>query len=184
MRFRLFIVFICLSFLSKGQLDSNVNKVTKVDIKSYYGWKSANTGMIVLTSWATANMASGFILSSREEGTSKYFHQMNGLWNTVNFGLGLAGYFTTRRKMHAFKREDYPFELQKQVKILKFNSYLDLGYMAAGGTMWALNEKFKTPELGKGYGISMIVQGAFLFAFDQILARRVIKKGLGRHNIE
>lgn len=178
MRFSLVLLLVFSSLISNSQTDSTSNKVTKVDMLSYKGWKTANRGMIVLSSWATVNMASGFFLSTQLEDTPKYFHQMNGMWNTVNFALGVAGYFTTRRKMHAFDKTKYPSELQRQVKILKFNSYLDIGYMAAGGAMWALNNQFQTPEMGKGYGISMIMQGAFLLVFDQILARRIQRNGL------
>lgn len=49
-----------------------------------------NTGMYVLGSWAVANLIIGGIGWNQNTGDTKYFHQMNFFWNTVN--LSIAGF--------------------------------------------------------------------------------------------
>jgi hypothetical protein len=52
-------------------------------------------------------------------------------------------------------------------KVLLFNAGLDLAYIAGG--FWLVERSKnadKRPERLKGYGQSVILQGAFLFAFD------------------
>ena len=131
----------------------------------------ANNSMYVLGSWALLNIGSGALLQKNANGANKYFHQGNAYWNLVN--LGLAGF-----SLYANSRADVPpnasvlFQNENQFqRILLFNAGLDLGYMATG---WALTERgrrFSGKKLDqfKGFGKSLIVQGAFLLIFDSTL---------------
>ena len=46
-------------------------------------------GMYVLGSWAVLNIVSGTIGNFSTSGRTKYFHQMNAVWNSVNLGIAV-----------------------------------------------------------------------------------------------
>lgn len=126
------------------------------------------TGMIVLGSWAIGNIAIGSALMGSRSGEDRYFHQMNVAWNAVNLGIAALGYLSAA-KIDPTGLDLYHSmnEQHKLQKILLFNAGLDVGYMAGG---LYLIERSKTaenkPERLKGFGRSIILQGAFLFVFD------------------
>jgi hypothetical protein len=128
------------------------------------------TAMLTLGGWAVTNIALGATLQGGAEGSAKQFHRMNALWNTVNLGIAGIGYFaamktdpgnldlaTSLQKHHAFQ------------KVLLFNAGLDIGYIAGG---LYLTERAKRPDVNqeqlKGFGQSIMLQGAFLFVFDLV----------------
>lgn len=127
-------------------------------------------GMMVLGSWAVVNIAGGLVLRANTTGAARYFHEMNAIWNGVNLGIAAFGYVGAMR----MGMPESAFGLyQEQVgmdKTLLFNAGLDLGYVAAG--LW-MTERAKNvgkrPEMWKGYGRSVMLQGAFLFAFDVLM---------------
>jgi hypothetical protein len=127
------------------------------------------TGMGVLLGWAGLNLAVGTWGAFSAEGRWKYVHQMNAGWNVVNAGIataGLVGALSTDPAslgMAETIREGYSIE-----KILLFNAGLDIGYVAGGAF---LNERGLRTDSDRlvGYGRSIMVQGAFLFAFDLVL---------------
>ncbi len=53
-------------------------------------------------------------------------------------------------------------------KVLLLNAGLDVGYMAFGGYLWQRGSSEDNARL-TGYGQSLILQGAFLMAFDLTL---------------
>lgn len=127
-------------------------------------------GMTSLTGWAAGNMAVGGIMMTQTTGQERYFHQMNLFWNVVNLGIGIPGLIGT------YKSRPGDFEstvkYQKRLEnIYVLNAGLDIGYMASG---WALNNFGKTKdgqlsERLKGYGNSLVMQGAYLFVHDLIM---------------
>ena len=56
-------------------------------------------------------------------------------------------------------------------RLLWFNTALDVGYMAGG--LWLARSKGQDDANWRGQGWGIVVQGAFLFVFDLIHARRV-----------
>ena len=124
-------------------------------------------GMLVLGSWALGNIALGGIMTARESGSKKYFHQMNAGWNVVNLAIAGFGYYNAINAdtvLTLYKS----FSEQKTIEnILLLNAGLDVGYMMAG--LW-LAEKSKNNSKNKnrlkGYGQSLVLQGCFLFVFD------------------
>jgi len=125
------------------------------------------TGMMVLGGWAVANIASGLVLRSNTTGVDSRFYEMNAIWNGVNLAIAGFGYFTAVK----LGTDGSAFKLyQEQMgidKTLLFNAGLDLGYIAAGAWMMERSKNVsKDPDLWKGYGKSIMLQGAFLFAFD------------------
>lgn len=124
--------------------------------------------MLVLGGWGVANLAVAAIGMGRSQGETRAFHQMNLAWGAVNLGLAAAGWWTATHSdpgsldLYATVRQHHRLQ-----KIFLFNAGLDLGYMAGG--LW-LRERAKTatnrPERLRGYGRSILLQGAFLFVFD------------------
>lgn len=126
--------------------------------------------MIVLGSWAVANMAVGAGLQGNATGTTKYFHQMNLGWNAVNLTIAGIGYWgLTKVDAGSFDLAAGLQEAQRFQKILLFNAGLDVGYMMGGVYLMERSKNTpidKNPDRLKGFGQSILLQGAFLFAFD------------------
>ncbi|MEM6735238.1 MAG: hypothetical protein AAF620_04125 [Bacteroidota bacterium] len=127
-------------------------------------------GMLLLGSWALANIISSPVLAGRSSGSTKAFHQMNGYWNSVNLVIAGFGYY------NAFKGEANGLTLAASIleqqsieKILLFNAGLDLAYITGG---FYLKERAKrgteNENRFKGFGNALLLQGGFLFAFDLI----------------
>ncbi len=133
--------------------------------------KITKTGMYTLGAWAIGNMAFSGISLANAGGAQKHFHQMNIYWNIVNLGLAGSGlYSAITADPGSFDLAASISEQAKIEKLLLFNAGLDIGYMAAGLWMMERSKNIsKNPELWEGFGKSIILQGAFLFAFDLAL---------------
>lgn len=142
------------------------------------------TGMWVLGSWAVGNLLVGAVGRANTTGTTKYFHEMNMLWNTVNLSLAGFGLYSA---LHADANLSLTASLQaqhKMEKIFLLNGALDLAYMAGG---LYLHERGKTPGKNslrwKGYGKSILLQGAFLLLFDGTMYGILHHKGKGLYKV-
>ena len=120
--------------------------------------------MFVLGGWAVGNIGLGLALRDAET-TAGRFHEMNAIWNVVNLGIAGAGLLTLggpESSALAGWGENLKFE-----KLLLFNAGLDVGYVLAG---LYLTERARRPDADasrlRGYGRSVMLQGAFLFVFD------------------
>lgn len=127
------------------------------------------TGMEVLGSWAIVNLATGTVASFNTTGSTKYFHQMNAIWNIVNLGAAISGY------TNAVKNTNKPLtpaeslkEQRKIENIFLINGGLDLVYIGAGVYLNNRGNNHNDDKL-KGYGSGIILQGAFLLLFDGIM---------------
>ncbi len=128
------------------------------------------TGMMVLGGWALGNIMTGSYGHFNTTGQTRYFHQMNAMWNVVNLGIATFGYLGASGAdpmgmgISEIVREYTSFQ-----NILLLNAGLDVAYMTAG---FYLRERSKTasrPDMLMGFGNSIILQGAFLFVFDVVL---------------
>lgn len=155
--------FLCLAFLGMAQTLS-------VEGFNQTRLQRQKTAMTILGTWAVGNIAAGAIMQGRAEGSDRYFHQMNIGWNAVNLAIAGFGYWGVMRMdpagMGAWESVDSHFGFQK---ILLFNAGLDVGYMLGGA--WLMERAKNTPlekkpERLKGFGQSIVLQGAFLFLFD------------------
>jgi hypothetical protein len=144
-----------------------------IDLQSFNAKriKDTKTDMMILGGWALGNMAvSGILLGNTEGGVTKGYHQMNIGWNAVNLTIAGFGYLA------AMKNNPASFDLYSSInehyklqKIFIFNAGLDVGYMAAGAYLIERSKSsLKNPEQMKGFGQAIIVNGAFLFAFDLV----------------
>jgi len=150
-----------------------VHAEAQTDVETFFSksQKTTNTGMMVLGSWAILNIATGAYGMSTQTGSSKYFYQMNLFWNTVN--LGIAGYSLISGYLTDISLLSHEQMVEKHMfteKLLLINAGLDVLYMATGGFLISKSKSnTKRPELLKGYGQSLILQGGFLLVFDTLL---------------
>lgn len=124
--------------------------------------------MYVLGGWSISNIAIGSILMGQREGTEKYFHQMNAGWGVINLGIASVSLWMFMKTDPTTFSLTETWKAQQNIqKILLFNAGLDIGYMMGG---LYLRERAKRPgaayERLRGFGNSIILQGAFLFVFD------------------
>jgi hypothetical protein len=125
-----------------------------------------NTGMQVLGSWAVANIVVGGIGWASAHGTTKYFYQMDALWNLANLGAALAGYVNTQKdKDEQYTPEESLKEQRKLEKIFLINGGLDLAYIGTGFYV-KHRGNVNNSDQSRGYGSAIILQGAFLLLFD------------------
>lgn len=153
-----FLVFISLNTVSAQNVDGFNDERLNLNKK----------GMLVLGSWAVANIALSPILANSASGSEKYFHQMNGYWNGVNLVIAGLGYYTAiKTDPNGLSMSQTLKEQQKLEKTLLFNAGLDLAYIAGG---FYLQERAKNTTANadrlQGFGQSLVLQGGFLFAFD------------------
>jgi hypothetical protein len=124
--------------------------------------------MLALGSYAIGNFAiSGAGYFAAEDEYTKHFHEMNVMWNTVNFGLALPGYLKARKNAGDWDAAEMERQQRKTQSIFLINSAVDIGYIATG--MYLRGEAENRPDeadMFRGYGDSMVLQGSFLFAFD------------------
>ncbi|MDW3191064.1 MAG: hypothetical protein R8G66_01830 [Cytophagales bacterium] len=91
---------------------------------------------------------------------------MNGFWNTVNLTLAGIGYYSAATTDPSGLMLSETIQAQHSMeKILLFNAGLDLAYMA-GGLYLQQRAKNTNQNRLKGFGQSLVLQGAFLFVFD------------------
>lgn len=125
-------------------------------------------GMLILGSWAVGNMVWGGIGALQSSGEVKAFHQMNVYWNAVNLAIAGFGYWQATKEV---PDNDFwaTMEAQQSMeKILLVNAALDVAYMA-GGLYLKERGMRKDNDRLIGFGKSVILQGAFLMAFDAVM---------------
>ena len=127
-----------------------------------------SNGMLILGGWAVSNLVVGGIGMTQTTGNTRYFHQMNAAWNSVNLAIAGFGYYGMRSQSTDISLAETITEFHNFEKILLFNAGLDVGYMAIGAYLWERGVRKESNRL-IGYGQSMILQGGFLFTFDLIL---------------
>ena len=127
------------------------------------------TAMGILFGWAVLNIGTGVAGHFASEGETRAFFQANAAWNVVNLviaGLGYHGQATADPASWDLARS--LSEGQRMEKVLLLNAGLDVGYIAFGGFLWERGMR-KDSERLRGWGKSVLVQGAFLLVFDGVL---------------
>ena len=129
----------------------------------------SRTGLKVLAGYSAANIIYGSIAAGQATGSNKYFHEMNAIWNGITLGITGIG-FLTAKKEGIFSYSESIKKQQNIEKLFLFNGGLDVAYIAGGAY---LKERAKTttknPHRLKGYGESVMLQGAVLLLFDGIM---------------
>ncbi|MCH8487766.1 MAG: hypothetical protein LAT75_12930 [Candidatus Cyclonatronum sp.] len=117
--------------------------------------------MLILLGWGSANLLGGSALAFSSEGL-RDFGLMTAGWGLVNAGIAafaLAGTdtYTAGVSFETVMRDEMLFN-----RILAVNSGLNAGYIATGFTMNYLGSSSRVRQ----FGSAVMVQGAFLMAFD------------------
>lgn len=160
-------VFLILQVLFSGLLFAQTTEPDLEAINQNRIGLNSN-GMLVLGGWAVSNMIVGGIGMTKTSGTTKYFHQMNAVWNTINLTIAGFGYYGLRNQSAEMSLSETISEFHSFEKILLFNVGLDVGYMALGAFLWERGLRKESNRL-TGYGQSLVLQGGFLFVFDTVL---------------
>ena len=129
--------------------------------------KTTLTGMKVLGTWGAVNLGTGIAgWATSDGGTNKYFHQMNTFWGATNLGIGLLSYASTKKRMNKILNAEESISAQKQIeKIFLINGGIDFAYIGTGIYLNSRGNSRNNDQL-KGFGRSVIMQGAFLLLFD------------------
>ncbi len=139
-------------------------------------------GMYFLGTWGLANLGTGLVFMHNSQNEWKFFHPMNAGWGAVNVGLATMSWFQANRALgRANKGKQQKPTFFKNLFLI--NTCLDLGYMGGGIYLNSVASRQKNPDQWKGFGTSILMQGAFLFLFDGImyLKHRQIHKGYKNH---
>ncbi len=126
--------------------------------------------MLGLGSWASLNLVGsgiGWAVSTNE--STKYFHQMNVMWNVVNLGLSIPGYIKAHRGNNRLSFFETMNDQRKTETVFLINAGLDLAYISSG--LLLKNKPNQDPterDKSIGFGNSIILQGGFLLFFDWI----------------
>ncbi len=128
------------------------------------------TAMIVLGSWAVGNILLGTYGNFSAKGETKYFHQFNALWNTVNLGIAVFGYLNAvNSEPEAMTNLEIIKDYNSLQSFLLLNAGLDLAYIAVGAYLKERAKSAANYERLRGYGNSLFLQGGFLLFFDTAL---------------
>jgi hypothetical protein len=127
-------------------------------------------GMLTLGSWAFANIGVNTALYFATEEDTRYFYEMNVLWNVVNLGIAGLGYWGSVRaepNEDLFGSVDAQYGLEKA---LLLNAGLDTAYMMTGLFLMEYAENGSSNQARfRGYGQSLLLQGGFLLVFDLVM---------------
>lgn len=127
-------------------------------------------GMLVLGAWSAANMVTGVVGSNTRNREVRYFHQMNVIWNSVNFLLAGLGYLgATKENTSDLTLSKVLLHQNKVEKTFLFNAGLDVAYVTAGLYLTERSKRRTDPSKLRGYGNSVMLQGGFLLLFDAVM---------------
>lgn len=154
-----FVFFVSTSNQTFGQLQDFNLKRHQIDKRLMLG----------LGGWATANIAgSGMAWILGSDGKTKYFHQMNVMWNLVNLGLSIPGYIKANKGSSAPTLYETLNQQRKTETIFLINAGIDLAYISSGILLRNKSTQNTDKDRLLGFGNSMILQGGFLLIFDWI----------------
>ncbi len=163
-------LLLALCLLSLGNI-ANSQTVDELNEFNKERINISKKGMTVLAAWSLANVAAGaYGFSTTQAEVDKNFHKMNMMWGGINLVLAVTGYLgaVNDKKSYDLKKS---FKQQQSIeKTFLANAALDAAYITAG---LYLTERAKNQEsksaVYKGYGQSIMLQGAFLMCFDAVM---------------
>jgi hypothetical protein len=127
----------------------------------------------VLGGWAAVNLGAGMAVRANAERGSEAWHfgSMTMGWSAINLGIAVPGLLALRKEARTPRDIADMLAAQRRTEALYLiNTGLDLGYMGLG--LWMQERGLRTAgEDGarlRGFGNAVLVQGAFLFAYDLV----------------
>jgi len=126
-------------------------------------------GMEVLGSWAIVNLAIATPVAYNTTGSTKYFYQMNALWNLGNLGAAVSGYISASRNIDKVNSPSEILREQRKIEgVFLINGGLDVAYIGAGIYLNNRGNRDGSEKLS-GYGSAFVLQGAVLLLFDSTM---------------
>lgn len=182
MKFLYILLITVLAKVAFTQNDSLARHPTAIEFENSKN-KLTKNGMMVLSSWAGANLIAGAVgygVSTNHQ--EKEFHLMNASWGAINLAIALPGLIGKPKPASTL------YDLQKKQttteKLFLANAVLDVVYISGGFYLKEMAKNQTDIALQQrlnGFGNSVILQGAGLMAFDvvmTILTNRQRKKHL------
>lgn len=159
------LAFLTLSARSQAPAPFETFNARRVQLSQRATW--------VLGGWAGANLGAGALVRSGSERGSEAWHfgNMTMGWSAINLGIAVPGLLALRKEARTPLDIPGTFKAQRRTEALYLiNTGLDLGYMGLG--LWMQERGLRTAgEDGarlRGFGNAILVQGAFLFAYDLV----------------
>ena len=134
----------------------------------------------LLTAWAVGSIVKGtaIALLGKRTGRKQWvrFGRQSAMWGAVDALIAGAGALSRSRRGE-LTQEQVDFEATKLRVMLLLNAAADVLYVA-GGAHIAFHAKPGPPEktsfrMGRGDGLAILIQGAFLLALDATYARKL-----------
>ena len=134
----------------------------------------------VLTVWAAGSVIKGtaIALIGKRTGRKQWmrFGRQTAMWGAVDALIAGAGALSRSRRSE-LTPEEVDAEARKLRTLLLINAAADVVYIA-GGAHIAFHAKPGPPEktsfrMGRGDGLAILIQGAFLLALDATYARKL-----------
>ena len=129
-------------------------------------------GMQALDVWGLTNIAGGaagyFIATDKE---AKYFFEMDAAWGVVNTGIATLGFMRAKRQARQKPDLNNAYNAYRHDR----NAYLigvglDVVFVAGGAGLTSYGNQTKNnPELYRGYGKAVMLQGVMLLIFDNVM---------------
>lgn len=134
--------------------------------------KTNQHGMKVLGAWGGVSLVTGVIgMATAKDEEWRAFHEMNAIWGAVNGGIAVMGYAGSRKELAeklSCSKLLQRYEGTKRLYLI--NAGLDVVYIGTGALLWQHGDHTNNnPAMWRGFGKSLVVQGAFLFVFDNVM---------------
>jgi len=120
--------------------------------------------------WSLTNFGLGSIQYPASDGRSRFFHEMSIGWNAVTLGIAGFGYFRARNAGTQLSPAKSRRAQRGTERWLLLNAGADVAAIATGFYLISRgNGSSLNGERLQGYGLSLVFQGGFLFAFDAVV---------------
>jgi hypothetical protein len=128
--------------------------------------------MQLLLGWSVGNLVTGGVGAAlTDDPELRAFALGNAAWNTVNLGIAVGSLASLPRTRARTDPDEIARGARSLENALLVNGGLDLAYLGGGVALLAVGKHRGRDDL-RGYGESLLVQGAFLLAFDSVLWAR------------
>jgi hypothetical protein len=130
--------------------------------------------------WAAGSVVKGGAIAllakrTRHEQWMRFGRQ-TAMWGAVD-GLIAGGGALARSRRGALKRKEVRAQADRLRTLLLVNAAADVLYVAGGLVIAARGSGDRTTfRLGRGDGLAIVIQGAFLLALDTAYARRLVEE--------
>lgn len=123
-----------------------------------------------LSAWAATSVTVGAVaaLVGRASGRRELtrFGRQTALWGVVDGAIAAAGVISRRRRGD-LTDEEATAQARRLRKLLAINAAADVAYVGLGAAVVRRASRGRTTlRLGRGDGVAIVIQGAFLLALD------------------